>query len=608
MRIYSDNIISKFDSLRVKDSENEFYNNFARRLEGIAISKVTPVIGIHTDLMYIENNQILFIKFMDTTEEIYSILQDELIEVMKEEYIALSEKIKEYKLDIDYNLVYIMPYVEIIQDEIEECYASFVKKHIIDKLKYENIMSSPKMLEEFYSKANDEIVLNLFRFYVCPEYHVIKNDESRMLNKDFKKILFYNNEDKCTAMFLTQKQLNNINSMDYGNSLISGPAGSGKTTLIISRAIKLARLYPKDKFLILTFNKQSMNEIRSQIKTLTKNIRNIEVHNFHGFIFKLAKQYELIVDYTMLKDDYEKHFRNIFLQAKNMLKSKRLYKGIFIDEGEHFKVEELKFSKDLLYNSKYVLNIAVDKAKDFKNNIDINSKADLSVEIDHHLHIKENYRSTKNITEFVNNFNNNALSYISQHKVDISKDYYEESEAFRKNGDEVEIIKVDNLDEKIEAIVWEIQRLVNVKGLKFSDIGIVYPYNKRKLKNNNVIYFQYIIRKILEENEIPYIFSDEELTNLTPRNGVTLSNIFSLNSTEFKALIFCEIEMLYSQGLSEKCSEYQVSTFIKNLNMIYSVLTKAVDNLIIVTTFSEDSSKIIEILTNSLHKKDTSFK
>ena len=43
---------------------------------------------------------------------------------------------------------------------------------------------------------------------------------------------------------LETNQLINALSIDYGNNIFKGGCGTGKTTILLSRAIKLARVYP----------------------------------------------------------------------------------------------------------------------------------------------------------------------------------------------------------------------------------------------------------------------------------------------------------------------------------------------------------------------------
>ncbi|SHK31052.1 UvrD-helicase domain-containing protein [Tepidibacter formicigenes] len=598
MRIYSTNVISELDSLRIKDSERAFYRHFKKKLKGIGITKVVPVEGINIDLMYIENNNILFIKFMDTNEDIYSILEEELLEVMEEEYINLVSEIKLFNLDVKYNMVYVMPYVDI--DDNED-FGDFIQNHIIDKNSYKKILQDSSMINKYLKGENEDVILNLFRFYVCPEYHVIKKEESdRLINKDFKRISFFKDDYKYTALFLSSFQLKKLNSIKYGNTLFLAPAGSGKTTLLISRAIKLARLYPKDRFLFITFNKQLMNDIKNQIHILGKNPKNLEIYNFHGFVFKLAKQFNLVVDYNKLKENFSKYFENVFLQVKNVLKDKKIYKGIFLDECENFNQEEIEFIQGMLYKSKNIFNISADKGKDIKSNLKSFIGSWENIDFNDIVEFNYNYRQTKKITSFINSFTQNILEYMDKLNIDFPKNYYLKTQSLRKEGEQVEIITVEDIEEKIKAIIWEIEYLVNQKGFKYSDIAIIYPYNKRKLKNGNMIYFQYILRKALEESNIPYIYSNDELTNLSNKMGVTISNIYAINNLEYKAVIFCQIEMLYSHGLNEKNTNYEIRSFIKNLNIIYTALTRSIDHLTIITTFSEKNSDVIKMLKDSL--------
>jgi hypothetical protein len=596
LKIYSKNIHSNLDSLRTKDSEIHFYENCINSLSGIGITKLVPVNGINIDLMYIKNNNILFIKFMDTTEEIYSILEDELIEVMEEEYSTLKEGLKNFNLNITYNLIYIMPYIEIDNNEND-----FINNHIIDNNNYNKLINDTSLLDKYLIGENDDVTLNLLRFYISPEYHVIKKYSKKNSKNDFfKTISFSKDEYEYSSLFLNPSQIEKINSIKYGNTLFIGPNGSSKTTILISRAIKLAKLYPKERFLFLTYNKQLMNEIKSQINLLYKSPDNLDIYNYHGFIFKMAKDLNLVIDYNKLKMNFSKYFKNVFLQVQNTLKNKRIYKGIFIDACENFNEEEIKFIQGILFKSKNIFNISVDKSADIQSNIKSFKGFWENMNLDDTLTFEYNYKQTQKISSFVNNFRNNIKKYIKKFDKNLPDDYYLNTESLQYEGEDVEIIFVDDIEEKIKSIIWEIEYLVTQKGFNYSDIIIVYPYNKRKLKNGNMIYFQYILRKALEESNIPYIYSNDELTNLSNKNGVTISNIYSINNLEYKSLILCQIEMLYGHHLNDSSPNNEVNNFIKNLNMICTALTCALDKITIVTTFKEENSDIIKMITESL--------
>ncbi len=173
------NINSQLDALKLKEFEKIFYENINEDVK--VVPKVTPFKGINTDLLYVKDGRILFIKFMDTTEDIFFILEEELLEVMNEEYELLKLKMGQKNRNISYNYVYIMPYVEVEETyEFEE----FVNNNIIDKNKLQDIMNKGS-LEEYLNDENDEINLNLFLLDICSEYYII-NDKLH-LNEKFKK-------------------------------------------------------------------------------------------------------------------------------------------------------------------------------------------------------------------------------------------------------------------------------------------------------------------------------------------------------------------------------------------------------------------------------------
>ena len=127
-------INSQLDALNVKEVEKIFYENIGDNTN--VVPKVTPFKGINKDLLYIKDNKILFVKFMDTSEDLFSILDEELIEVMNEENELLKLKMAQLHSNISFNYVFIMPYVDI-----EETYdfEDFVKNNIIDKSKINSL-------------------------------------------------------------------------------------------------------------------------------------------------------------------------------------------------------------------------------------------------------------------------------------------------------------------------------------------------------------------------------------------------------------------------------------------------------------------------------------
>ena len=585
------NINSQLDALRIKEFEEKFYEKISDNVK--IVPKVTPFKGINTDLLYIKDNKILFVKFMDTSEELFSILDEELIEVMNEEYNMLRLKMAQQHSNINYNFVYIMPYVEIY-DEYES--QEFVNNNIIDKNKLKQIIEKEKDLDIYLKEENNEIELNMYLLDICPEYYVLNNQKH--INRDFKKITFVNDDYEYSATMLDKNELKYSLSINYGNNLFEGGSGTGKTTIMLSRAIKLARVYPQHRFIVFVSSKKLCNQLKEELEILYKDNNNLEIHTLSSFLFKLAKKFDLIADYRMFKQDYEKYLNNLIKQARNVIKNKNMFKGIFIDEAESFKVEEIEFISEFLYKTKNILDIYYCNALNITNDLNIFKSRD-DIKVNQKIDLDINYRQDKNLIEFINRFCQNSNDYIKTLRPMIKNDIYVPTKSIYNQGQDPEIIKVIDLEEQIESILWEIDFLRNKKGLDYSDIAIVYPYNKKKLKNGKTIYFQSILRKALEEAKIPYMVAEDEITNITKKVGITISNIYGIKNLEYKAVIFCELEMLYNQTIGDTKQDYQINDFVGDLNKIYLAINASTSYLKIITTFNEDSSEIIKILIKS---------
>ncbi|MFR9071054.1 MAG: DNA helicase, partial [Paraclostridium sp.] len=332
---------------------------------------------------------------------------------------------------------------------------------------------------------------------------------------------------------------------------------------------------------------------------LYKDNNNIEVHTFTSFLFKLAKIYNLVFDYNILKNTPEKVYKSLVLQAKNTIKNRSMFKGIFIDEIESFESSQLDFMREFLYKSKFIFNGFECKGLNISSNLSIFKDSWSNIKFDNIITLTKNYRQSNHLVEFVNNFDRNSNEYIKSIRSNVNDDIYYLSNPIRESNKAVDIIKVSDIEEQISSILWEIEYLTHKKGLNYSDIAVVYPFNKKRLKNGKTIYFQYMLKKDLEENDIPYVYGDDELTNISKKAGVTISNIYSIKNLEYKAIIFCELEMLYNHSINDITQDYQVNDFVGDLNKVYLAINRATDYLSIITTFNESASDIIKLLVES---------
>ena len=155
------NINSQLEALKLKDIETYFYEKIGNNAS--IIPKVTPFKGINTDMLYIKDNKLLFIKFMDTTEDLFFILEEELLEVMNEEYELLKIKMEQSKLNIEYKSAQgksskrvIRPYALFTYYEANYCIAYCEERKELRQFKLMRI-DNIELLNEKFEKMDFDI-------------------------------------------------------------------------------------------------------------------------------------------------------------------------------------------------------------------------------------------------------------------------------------------------------------------------------------------------------------------------------------------------------------------------------------------------------------------
>lgn len=590
--LFSD-IKSHLDALKLKDFELEIYNKLGD--DAYIIPNPIPFKGINIDMLYKKNNRILFIKFMDTTEDLFSFLDEEILEVMNEEHKLMASKMTKLYPEIFYNFVYVMPYIEEIVDTYS--LGEFVDNSIICGNEAQELIGDLAKLDSLLGQENSDVALGIFLYNICSEYFVLTKGNS--YNKHIKKITFSGLNLGYKMVMMDDKQIECVNSADYGNHVILGGAGTGKTSIMLARLIKLSKIYPHHKFLFLTFTKQQYNRCLELLSLMRVDMSNIELHTFSSFVFKVAKANDLVIDYNTLKKNYDKAFTNVMKQVQNSVKNKKMFKGIFVSEGENFNEDEILLMHEFLYSKKYIFNISICKAYNINNNLNIYKCRAKAIEYEDELELKNNYLQSNKIVDYINDYCDRSNKLLRKVRANIAIDMFKKTRAMYKSSESVNIVKIDDLDEQIKSVIWEINHLVNDKGYRPEDIAVVYPFNKKRLKNGKVIYFQYMLRKSLEEAGIAYTMADDTITLVSPKNGVTVSNIYSIKSLSYKAVIICELEMLYNHSISKDEQDYLVNDFAGDLNKVYVAMTRAEEYLCLIMSYTSESSDIIKLLTET---------
>ncbi len=142
----------------------------------------------------------------------------------------------------------------------------FFETHFMD---YSNTLVPEDIFNNTSLSSN---LLNELMSFLHPAFHFCANTQSR-LNDDFSQ--------------LDPKQEQVITKSPYGHYLVSGVPGSGKSILVISRALYLKELCPDWNILILCSNKNlQLKHQRDLIQRTSGHADNINCQTYISFLYK----------------------------------------------------------------------------------------------------------------------------------------------------------------------------------------------------------------------------------------------------------------------------------------------------------------------------------
>ena len=257
-----------------------------------------------------------------------------------------------------------------------------------------------------------------------------------------------------------------------GHYLISGVPGSGKTVVLIARAIHLLKQYPSWKIAIVTYNKSLTYKINSRLKALNSSLylndidlSKIEVNTFHKFALSASK---IKVPYKATQSFWEEELAE---KALNVVKP--IYDAILVDEYQDFRnswlkvcIASLKKHKDAKNENQVNLFLAGDRLQSIYNPTAINWSKDIGLDMRGRSKIfKQSYRAGKEHLDF-------SLKYLmtdSSLKNEVER-FYEGSDAIALETDEKESLFF--IEGQFEEVVKKIGMLLT-EGYNFSDILIL---------------------------------------------------------------------------------------------------------------------------------------
>jgi len=260
-----------------------------------------------------------------------------------------------------------------------------------------------------------------------------------------------------------------------GHYIVTGIPGSGKTIMLLSRAMFISKEHPDWKIAVLCYNKSLATKLKNKIKLLAHelefsgaNLNNIYIENFHKLLYK----------YHPISIDFSD--KNFFFETWPNMAMENIYPmfdAVLIDEYQDFSDTLIKFCLKCCkkHNDKENMFLAGDRLQSIYNPKETSWKS-LGINIvGRSSLLKTSYRAGKKhiIT---------ALEFLKNDVVlaeEVNK-FYEGAGDIITNDNDDDIIFLTGL---YDSIIREINKIIN-SGYKYKDILILCTTNNVK----NTIY------------------------------------------------------------------------------------------------------------------------
>lgn len=210
--------------------------------------------------------------------------------------------------------------------KFNDTYKEYIAKENLGMLDLNYFLSSMK------ETLSDKVV-NCIRGCIYPE----------ILITDIEKKDEFLNEDLVdeTIKVLDTNQERLAKNLENGFQLITGVPGSGKTVVLMSRAIHLAKARPNWKIKILTYNRTLKSRIESKINDIKPilefegiSLNNLTVDTFHTLALDIAG--------VNAENFNNSQFWKSELPKLALSKAVPAYDAILIDEYQDFEEEWIK--------------------------------------------------------------------------------------------------------------------------------------------------------------------------------------------------------------------------------------------------------------------------
>ncbi len=327
--------------------------------------------------------------------------------------------------NLNFELHSVVAFTELGQDDalsnkivnfFEHYPARVLYKEDISKLNFNKLFNNS-------FKKIDESIINNIKIAIFPEIKIAHNGNENKVNLD----------EQIKILDVEQNRI--AKKLPFGHYMITGIPGSGKSIVLLSRALYISRLYPQWKILIVTYNKALTSQLKLKIESVKKDFEyhdisldNIKIMTLHS----LAMRYGKLSPTDFSKEKQDRFWKEILPNCATQ-NAKPHYDMILVDEYQDFYknwfellIKLLKKYKDENDEEYINLFLAGDRLQSIYNPNEVNWKQDIGLDMRGRSDLlQSSYRVTKDHIHF-------GLSLLQK-----DKKYSNEVEKFYKDGKDI---------------------------------------------------------------------------------------------------------------------------------------------------------------------------
>ena len=304
---------------------------------------------------------------------------------------------------------------------------------------------------------------------------------------------------------------------------ITGPAGSGKSLILMARAIRMSQLFPDYQISFITFNQSLKRYFQDELSVYS----NILVESFGEFTARRGNRFHFY--YGKGRDKRSVSFNQTEVDFKNARESGivRDIDALFIDEVQDFFPAWLRYCIESQRFDRGGLTMAGDESQAIYRENDTLSVAEEYDLVQYELPVA--YRSTKEILTVV--------EHLSGVKHDLERS---------PSGPLPELIYVDKTgksDALNDAVILDLITLLKFEGVRERDIAILVTNN----------YIRYKLRGPLEERLRKEFKYDVQVASIEKgaadqlnleEDSIKLTTIHNAKGLEFSVVFLLGIDEL----------------------------------------------------------------